>query len=267
MIDGIHVINGGTQGLGEATARELAARGAEGLVLAGRSADRGAALASELSATGCETVFVPCDARDPDAPAAVIAAADQRFGAVHGLVNVAAATDRATVWELTAQHIDDMNALNVRAPLLFVRHAAEVMRREGIAGSIVNVGSVNVHGGQPFLVAYSASKAALAVATKSLAYSLIHHRIRVNQVNPGWMDTESEDATQRRWHGAGDTWLAEAEAGQPYGRLLKPYEVAKVIAFYLSSESGIMSGTVVDYDQGVAGAGDFPKPTVADTPW
>lgn len=265
-MNGVYVINGGTQGLGEATARLLAERGAAGIVLAGRSAERGAALAHELTGSGTPAVFVRSDLGDPDSPRQIVAAAEARFGIVHGLVNVAAVTDRATVWELTAEHIDHMLAVNLRAPMLAIRHAAEIMRRQGIAGSIVNVGSTNVHGGQPFLPAYSASKAALAVATKSLAYSLMRHRIRVNQVNPGWMDTESEDATQRRWHGATDGWLAAAEARQPYGRLIKPPEVAKVIAFYLSDESGMMTGTVVDYDQSVTGCGEAPKPSIAETP-
>ena len=88
--------------------------------------------------------------------------------------------------------------------------------------------------------------------TKSAAYSLMRHGIRVNQINPGWMDTESEDIVQRRWHDATDGWLERAEATQPYGRLIKPPELAKVIAFYLSDdESGMMTGNVVDYDQTV----------------
>lgn len=265
-MNGVYIVNGGTQGLGEATARLLAERGASGIALAGRSADRGAALAGELTAAGTPTIYVHSDLGDADSPRQIVDATDERFGVVHGLVNVAAVTDRANVWELTAEHIDHMLAVNMRAPMLAIRFAAEVMRRKGVAGSIVNVGSTNVHGGQTFLPAYSASKAGLAVATKSLAYSLMRHRIRVNQVNPGWMDTESEDATQRRWHGATDGWLDEAEARQPMGRLIKPPEVAKLIAFLLSDESGMMTGNVVDYDQSVTGCGEAPKPTIAETP-
>ncbi|HEY5860440.1 MAG TPA: SDR family oxidoreductase, partial [Actinomycetota bacterium] len=110
------------------------------------------------------------------------------------------------------------------------------------------------------ILPYCVSKGALAVMTKNAAYSLMRHHIRVNQVNPGWMDTEAEDAVQRRFHGATDGWLEAAEAEQPFGRLIKPPEVAKVIAFYLSDESGMMTGTIVDYDQSVQGAGDAPKP-------
>ena len=84
-------------------------------------------------------------------------------------------------------------AVNVRAPFFVLQGAAEIMRREGVAGSVVNIGSVCGHGGQPFILAYSVSKGALAMMTKNAAYSLMRHGIRVNQINPGWMDTESED--------------------------------------------------------------------------
>jgi NAD(P)-dependent dehydrogenase (short-subunit alcohol dehydrogenase family) len=94
----------------------------------------------------------------------------------------------------------------------------------------------------------------------------MRHKVRVNLVSPGWMDTESEDATQRKFHDATDGWLEQAEIGQPMGRLIKPPEVAKVVAFYLSDESGMLTGNIVDYDQSVLGAGDAPKPSLQETP-
>lgn len=262
----IVVVSGGTQGLGEAIARACAAKGAAGLVLAGRSAERGAALAVELTAAGTPTLYVEADMADAATPAAVIAAADQRFGVVHGLVNVAASTGRDTVWTATTDGWDTMMAVNVRAPFFLIQEAAGVMRREGVQGSVVNIGSVSGHGGQPFILSYCVSKGALATMTKNVAYSLMRHGIRVNQVNPGWMDTEAEDAVQRRFHGAADGWLAAAEAGQPMGRLIKPPEVAEVVAFYLSPASGMLTGNITDYDQSVQGAGDAPKPTIEETP-
>jgi NAD(P)-dependent dehydrogenase (short-subunit alcohol dehydrogenase family) len=266
-LDGkVVIVSGGTQGLGEAIVRHVAARGAAGVVITGRRAERGTALAAELEAAGTTCLFVRADMADPQGPGAVVAASDDRFGVVHGLVNVAASTGRADVWSATVEHWDDMMAVNVRAPFFLVQGAARLMRREGVAGSIVNIGSVSGHGGQPFILPYCVSKGALAVMTRSAAFSLMRHGIRVNQVNPGWMDTEGEDAVQRRFHGALDGWLEAAEAGQPTGRLIKPPEVATVVGFYLSDDSGMMTGTVVDYDQSVQGAGDAPKPSVAETP-
>jgi NAD(P)-dependent dehydrogenase (short-subunit alcohol dehydrogenase family) len=102
--------------------------------------------------------------------------------------------------------------------------------------------------------------------TKNVAYSLMRHGIRVNQVNPGWMDTAAEDAVQRRFHGASDGWLETAEAGQPMGRLIKPPEVAELIVYLLSDRSGMMTGNIIDYDQSIQGAGDAPKPSQQETP-
>ena len=260
------VVSGGTQGLGEAVARQVVADGAAGLVIAGRSADKGVALAAELTALGTPTSFVEADMTDPAAPRAVIAAADAQFGVVHGVVNVAAATWRDNVWTATPDKFEEMIAVNVRAPLFMIQAAAEVMRREGVAGSVVSIGSTSGHGGQPFITSYCISKGALETMTRNLAFSLMRHNIRVNQVSPGWMDTEAEDAVQRKFHGATDGWLERAEAEQPTGRLIKPPEVAKVVAFYLSDESGMLTGNIVDYDQSVQGAGDAPKPSLQETP-
>jgi NAD(P)-dependent dehydrogenase (short-subunit alcohol dehydrogenase family) len=260
------VVSGGTQGLGEAVARRVVVDGAAGLAIAGRSAARGAALAAELSALGTPTIYVEADLSDPAAPRAVIAAVDARFGVVHGVVNVAAATWRDNIWNATPEGFASMMALNAGAPLFMIQAAAEVMRREGVAGSAVNIGSVSGHGGQPFLASYCISKGAQATMTKQVAFALMRHKIRVNQVNPGWMDTESEDATQRNFHNETADWLERAEAGQPMGRLVKPPEVANLVAFLLSDESGLMTGTVIDYDQSVQGAGDAPKPSQQETP-
>jgi NAD(P)-dependent dehydrogenase (short-subunit alcohol dehydrogenase family) len=262
----VTIISGGTQGLGEAVARKLAAGGSAGLVLGGRSGERGEALATELSEAGTPSVFVRVDMADPGAPAALVDACARRFGTVHGVVNVAAATSRATIWTDTPEHWDRMLAINTRAPYFLIQGAARLMVRTGTPGSIVNVGSISGYGGQPKLSAYSISKGALAVMTKNLAFALMRHRIRINQVNPGWMDTESEDVTQRTYEGATDGWLARAEAARPLGRLVQPWEVANAIAFCLSDDSGLMTGNCIDVDQSVQGAGDPPIPSIDETP-
>jgi NAD(P)-dependent dehydrogenase (short-subunit alcohol dehydrogenase family) len=260
------VVTGGTRGLGEATARLLATRGTAGVVLVGRNRARGETLASELSAAGTPALMVAADLADPAAATEIIKRADERFGVVHGVVNAAALTDRGTVWTTDVDLWDRLMAVNLRAPFFLMQAAANVMRREGVAGSVVNVGSVSAYGGQPFLLPYSVAKGALIPLTKNAAYSLMRFGIRVNLVNPGWMDTPTEDEVQRRVHGAGDNWLATAEAAQPFGRLVKPIEVARLIAFLLSDESGMMTGCVLDYDQSVQGAGDAPKPTPEEVP-
>jgi NAD(P)-dependent dehydrogenase (short-subunit alcohol dehydrogenase family) len=70
------------------------------------------------------------------------------------------------------------------------------------------------------------------------------------------MATEGEDRTQREVHGAPADWLEEAEKGQPFGRLLHPDEVASAVGFLASSDSGLMTGAIIDFDQQVIGAWD-----------
>jgi NAD(P)-dependent dehydrogenase (short-subunit alcohol dehydrogenase family) len=257
-------ITGGTQGLGEATARLAVERGATGIAIVGRDAARGEFVAGELKASGADAVFVAVDLGDPDAADKVAAAVDAHFGVLHGLVNAAAETDRGSVWDTTAALIDRLMAVNVRAPMLLLQAAARIMKRERVPGSIVNIGSVAGYGSEVFLFPYATSKSALHAMTRNAAFALARDRIRVNLLNPGWMDTPAEDAIQRRYHGAGDDWLARAEAEQPFGRLLKPDEVARGICFLLSDESGMMTGACLDFDQTVIGAGKGPIPTERD---
>ena len=260
-LDGkVVLITGGSQGLGEATARLARARGASGLVLVARDGAKGERVADALTGTDCRAVFVEAELSSADACERAIAVADETFGVLHGVVNAAALTDRGTVWDTQVTLWDAMMAVNVRAPFLLMQGAARIMAREGVAGSMVTIGSLTGHGGQEYLTAYAVSKGALQTLTRNLAWSLMRNRIRVNLLNLGWMDTPAEDAIQRRYHGAGDDWLEKAEADQPTGRLIKPDEVARTLCFLLSEESGLMSGATIDFDQSVLGAGFIPKP-------
>jgi NAD(P)-dependent dehydrogenase (short-subunit alcohol dehydrogenase family) len=153
-------------------------------------------------------------------------------------------------------------AVNLRAPFFLIQGAATIMRREGIAGTIVNIQSMSALGGQPFLTPYSVSKGALATLTKNAAFSLMPWRIRVNGLNLGWMATPGEDSIMRRYHGAQDGWLEKAAAEQPFGRLIDPNEAARAIAFLASDESGMMTGVNIEYDQTAVGCWESaPHPT------
>ena len=109
------------------------------------------------------------------------------------------------------------------------------------------------YSGMPFLTAYSSSKAALAIMIKNVANSVSGDQIRVNGVNLGWTDTPAETVIQKKFHNADDDWLKKAETKVPFKRLNKPLDVAKILAFLCSEESGIMTGSIVDFDQTVAG--------------
>ena len=132
--------------------------------------------------------------------------------------------------------------------------AIKDMQRRGEAGSIVNVITMSAHGGQPYLAPYVASKSALVGLTKNAAFAHRWDRIRINGVNIGWTETEGEDATQRQFHGAEDGWLEEAAASLPMGKLGQVDEIADFVVFLLSERSGVVTGSVIDWDQVVPGA-------------
>ncbi|WP_421724385.1 SDR family oxidoreductase [Bauldia sp.] len=250
----VAIVTGGTQGLGEAVARLLAERGIAGLLLCGRSTEKGEAIVESLAETGCQAVFVTADLGLVEDCRRVVTTADTAFGRVDIVVNVAAMTDRGTILDTSPELFDALFAINVRAPFFLMQDAAKIMRREEIEGSIVNIQSMSGHGGQPFVCAYSATKAALSALTKNVAFSLMPDRIRVNGLNIGWMDTPGENTIQLKYHTDDAEWLDKAEHDQPFGRLLKTDEVARAVAYLASDESGMMTGSVIDFDQQVLGA-------------
>lgn len=254
-LDGkIAVVTGGTQGLGEAIARLFVARGAKGILICGRNAEKGRMVAADLAKAGAKVEYVKADLADLGQTRAVMAAADKAFGRVDVLVNAAGITDRGTIINSSPELFDRMMAVNLRAPFFLIQDAAKIMQREKTAGAIVNIQSMSAHGGQPFLTPYCVSKGALATLTRNAAFSLMRWHIRVNGLNLGWMNTPGEDAIMRREHGAQDGWLEKAVVGQPFGRLIEPEEAARAVAFLASEESGMMTGVNVDFDQAVLGA-------------
>jgi NAD(P)-dependent dehydrogenase (short-subunit alcohol dehydrogenase family) len=248
------VITGGTQGLGLAVARRLAQEGVAGLVICGRRADLGEVAAAEVRALGAECHYVHADIGRANDCARLMEQALAKLGSVNALLNSAATTERGTLLDTTLEKWQQQMDINARGPFLLMQALVRHLLERQLPGSIVNILSQSAHCGQSFLVPYSASKATLANLTKNVAQSYRSHHIRCNGVMAGWMDTPGEHAIQKKAHGAPDDWLAKAEAGRPMGQLAKPDEVAGLISYMLSPESGVMTGALVDYDQWVPGA-------------
>lgn len=240
-LDGrVIVVTGSTQGLGAAIARRAAALGAR-LVVTGRDRERGEAVAAELDAT-----FVAADLADPDACRGIVRACGDRLD---GLVNAAGLSSRGTLDDTSVELWDRLFAINARAPFVLMQEAARLMRD---GGSIVNIITMASHGGEPVLTGYAASKGALAILTRNAGYQLQPRRIRVNGLNIGWTATEGEHGVQTGT-GEPDDWLAAADASRPFGRLLRPEDIAPMVTYLLSDASAMVTGSVIDFDQTVLG--------------
>jgi NAD(P)-dependent dehydrogenase (short-subunit alcohol dehydrogenase family) len=250
------MISGGSQGVGASCARRAALEGARAVAVSGRHRERADNVLAEIADAGAEPLFIQADVADVEQARGSVRQVVERFGRVDAVVNSAAITTRGSVLEATPELFDQHIAVNLRAPFFIIQEAAVDMIRRGQPGSIVNIITMASHGGAPELAAYAASKAGLVGLTKNAAHALRWQRIRVNGLNLGWTETPAEDEIQRRFHGAGDGWQAEAAKRLPMGKLGQPDEIAHMVVLLLSAQSGVVTGSIIDWDQTVVGGVD-----------
>ena len=247
------IVTGSTQGSGAEVAKLFAHRGAEAITICGRNEQQGLEIKSEIESIGSKCIFVKADLNEAEECQNIVKKTDSAFGKINSLINVAGFTERGTILSTTLDNYNRNFNINTRAPFLLMQDSIKIMIREKIQGTILNVLSMAMYSGMPFLTAYSGSKAALAIITKNVANGVAGHKIRVNALNIGWTDTPGEDTIQRKFHEGGDDWLKKAEAKVPFKRLTKPIDVARAAAYFCSEESGLVTGSVIDYDQTVNG--------------
>ncbi|MBO1269642.1 SDR family oxidoreductase [Arthrobacter cavernae] len=256
LLGKVVLISGGTQGLGAGVARRAAAEGAAGIAITGRNADTGEKLAAEITASGVETRFIKTDLADVEQARNSVLETIEAFGQLDCAVNAAGLTTRGTMLDTTPELFDAHIAVNLKSPFFIMAETIKHLCSRGVPGSIVNVISIAELGGQPYLAPYVAAKAGLAGATRNAAHAHRWDKIRINGLDIGWTATEGEADTQKRFHGAGDDWLEKANASVPMGKLGQVDEIAEFIVFLLSSRSGVVTGSVIDWDQNVIGGSD-----------
>merc|ERR1711977_804981 len=154
--------------------------------------------------------FVEADMANPESIQKAAAEAIEVLGGrVDGLVNAAGTTDRGNMMDTTVEMFNKQFDTNTRAPFLLSQAVAKHMIEQKSRGSIVNVSSLAAKGGAPFIMAYSASKAALNTLTQNNATELAPHGIRMNAINMGWTYTENENALMVAK--GGPDWLSSAD--------------------------------------------------------
>ncbi len=236
------MVTGASRGIGAAAARALDQTGAR-VALVGRDTDRLQAAAAVL--TGAPLV-ITADLRDPSTPARIVGEVLAAFGRIDILVNNAAVAARLATVDTDAALIDELLAVNVRAPLLLIAAVVPSMVAAG-RGAIVNMSSVSGVIGTPRRTAYAASKGALDAATRSLAIELGPSGIRVNSVAPGVVDTDLW-AKNKAIPGV----VESIEAQTPLGRWAQPDDIADVVAFLCSDAARFITGETISVDGGLA---------------
>ncbi|MEU1302616.1 SDR family oxidoreductase [Streptomyces shenzhenensis] len=248
--DKVVLVNGCSQGVGAGIVRAAAREGAN-VVFTGRRAEVGEKMAADTGA-----LFVRADLADPAQARDGVVQTVDAHGLVDCLVNAAGLTSRGSLLDTMPELFDQHMAINLRAPFFAMQAAVADMTVRKAPGTIVNIGSNCAHGGPPHLAPYATAKAGLAGLTRNTAHAHRWDRIRINGLNIGWTNTEGEDATQRAFHDAGDDWREKAAATQPMGKLGQVDEIADFVVFLLSGHSGVVTGSVIDWDQIVFGGQD-----------
>lgn len=246
----VALVTGGTSGIGAATARRLASEGAR-VAICGLEDEAGEQIVAELGGQE-RALFIHVDLTNVEDCYQVVDQTVARWGQCDVLVNNAASYARGTLAETTPEMFDRMVALNLRAPFLTMQRALPTMQaqfeRHGVGGVIVNIGSVNAYIGAGNLAAYAATKGGLMTLSRNTAAALAEWRIRVHVLNIGWTLTEGEIVVQRQ-QGQPEDWAETVGANKPWGRLLKPEEIAAAVTFFASDEAQVFSGVTAVLEQ------------------
>lgn len=237
------LVTGSNTGIGRAIAERCLSEGAQ-VAIHGLDPAAVESVAREL---GSDAFGISGDLESADAPDRIVSEIVERFGQLDGVVNNAAIITRASFEDTDADIFDQTMAINVRAPFLICRASAKHLKEA--KGSVVNIGSINAHGGEGILAAYSVSKGALQTMSRNLAGIYSKQGIRFTHLNLGWVLSETE-YERKLQDGLPEGWPEKLDRGVvPTGKMTRPEEVARVVAFWLSDESRPFSGTVLDLEQ------------------
>jgi NAD(P)-dependent dehydrogenase (short-subunit alcohol dehydrogenase family) len=239
------IITGSTTGIGKAIALRCVAEGAL-VVIHGLEEDLGEQVIAEIGKD--KAVLHIQDISGENAAGNLVDLSVKTFGKLDAVVNNAAMVVSSDIETTDKAFLKKVIEVNTIAPFALIKAALPYLMKQH--GCVLNIGSVNGWSGEPHLLAYSISKGALMTMTRNLGDSL--HRensVRVNQINPGWVLTETE-IQRKKEQGLSEDWYKEiSNIFAPAGRILSPAEIAAAAVYWLSDESGPISGQVIDLEQ------------------
>ena len=253
--DKVIIVTGSTTGIGKAIAKRCVAEGAK-VVIHGLEQDLGDEVLAEIGTE--HAVFHQEDITSETCPDNLVNLAVKTFGKIDAVVNNAAWVIASDIHNTDRAFFQKVLDINTIAPFLLIQKALPELIKS--KGCVLNIGSINAWSGEPNLLAYSVSKGAIMTLTGNLGDSLMReYCVRVNQINPGWVLTERE-TERKKLHGLSDTWYEELPSIiAPSGRILWPEEIAAACIFWLSDESGPVSGQVLTLEQHPMIGRNLPK--------
>jgi NAD(P)-dependent dehydrogenase (short-subunit alcohol dehydrogenase family) len=245
----VAVITGAGRNIGKAMAKLFAAEGAR-IAIVEMHEGRAQAVADEINRAGGQAMVVLCDVASSIDVQKMVAAVVARFGAIDILVNNAALTDHANIFDSTEEEFDKVIAVSLKGPYLVTKYVAEQMKKQGRGGKIVNFGSTSGLVGRPDGIAYAAAKAGVINMTRAMAVQLSPYRIRVNCLVPNRSGSPV---------GFDDDVAGSRTFDNLAGRLGTAEDQAKAALFLVSDDSEFIYGHALVVDGGVMATANFPK--------
>ena len=247
--DKVIIVTGASspKGIGAETARRFAEEGAKAIVITSRQQSENSAqsVVAILKKQGCEALWIPGDITDPEVPRKIIQLTRSTFGRLDVLVNNAGAKIDKPINAISAFDWDIVLNTNLRAAYLMIRESISAFSKND-GGAIVNVSSIVGLYGNTGQANYAAAKAGIVGLTRSAAIDLGRRNIRVNAVQPGFVDT---DMTNKLSSDMKEV-LVDAT---PLGRLGMPIDIANMIVFLASKRAAFITGQAIAIDGGLDG--------------
>ncbi len=240
----VALVTGASRGIGRGCALALAEDGADIVVNYLSHPEEAAATVREIEALGRRALAYRADVAERAQVDALIAFTRERFGRLDVLVANAYRSVREPFLEMTSEGLQQTLAVTLLGTFHTCQAGARAMVEAGRGGSIVIVASIHAEHAFAGSTAYNVAKFGVTGLGLTMANELARHRIRVNILNPGWIDTPGE----RRYYS--EEQLREEGQKLPWGRLGQPSEMGRVVAFLASDDASFVTGAILRADGG-----------------
>jgi glucose 1-dehydrogenase len=241
----VALVTGASRGIGRAAALALAEAGADVVVNHLAEPDEAAQAAADIRRAGRRALAIEADVADRSAVEAMIRQTRLELGGLDIAVSNAAFSDRELFHQADLRGFARTIDVTMWGAFYTMRAAAIEMIAQGNGGAIVVVSSPHAHIAVPGSMAYNMAKAAIDQMARTAAIELAEHRIRVNILHPGWIDTPGE----RKF--SSEAQLEEAGLKLPWKRLGKPDEIARGVVFLCDPASDYITGSTLNIDGGI----------------